>query len=89
MMNRECPWFKGFLADLGLDALLSVRFPQPGILGLEHLHTLREGRVRAAALALPLVDHGRAAAMLPGQVRYGDPGLVLLQDGHNLAVGES
>ena len=58
---------KGFLADLDLDALLGVNLPQPGILSLELLHALHEGGVHAAVLAAsPLVDHGCAAAVLPG-----------------------
>jgi len=80
---------KGFLADLGLDAFLGVHLLQPGILSLELLHALHEGGIHAAELASPLVDHGRAAAMLPSQVRDRHAGLVLLQDGHDLAVGES
>lgn len=72
-----------------LDVLLGAHLLKSGTINLARLHSLHEEGVHAAELASPLVDHSGAAAMLPSQVRDGHAGLVLLQDDHDFAAGES
>lgn len=60
-----------------------------GAVGTLNNHALYKGVVHAGVPAPPLVEHGRTAAVLPGQIRNGNADLVPLKEGHDPAVGES
>ena len=80
---------EGFLTDLRLDAFFGVNFLKPSVFGFELLQTSDHGHVHAAKFSSLLIDRGRADVVFASKIGDGHPGLVLLQNRHDLAVGES
>jgi hypothetical protein len=80
---------QGLGHDFGLEALFGIHLLEPAVLVLQLLHAGHEGSVHAAELGTPLVERGVADAVLTAQLRDGRADFGLLEDGDDLAIGES
>lgn len=77
---------KGFLANLGLDALLGVHLLQTPILVLQLIEPRHHRGVNATVFGRPFLEAGPAHAMFAAQIRNRNAVLRLLKDRQNLAI---
>ena len=75
------------LDDLGLETFFDVHLFKPPIFVLKLFHARHERGVHAAVLAAPLVERGRAHAVLATKLWFRRAGLSLFKDRQDLAVG--
>jgi len=77
-----------FLHRVRFELHVGVHLLEPGVLGLQLLDAFEHRRIHAAVLAAPLVKRRSTDAILAADVRHFQPGVLLLEDGHNLRFTE-
>lgn len=84
------PLFRlGLGDDLGLEAFLGIHLLETVVFVLQLLEARHERGVHPPEFGTPLVEGGRADAMLAAKLRDGSAGLDLFEDGDDLGIAKA
>lgn len=75
--------------DLCLEALLGVHLLEAAVFVLQLLESSHEGGIHPPEFGTPLVEGGRADAMLAAELRDGSSSLSLFEDGDDLGIAKA